>query len=132
MGKRKVTIEQEDEICALYVDGSETNTQIAERYGVDNSTISNIAKRNGLALKSPKRGKVVYKTCPHCRRTVKEEEAKFCCFCGANIQTELETIIEKQQKLARCVLHLSENMRDEAHAIITETINYLKRQKGVK
>ena len=52
MSKRKFTDEQEQEICRRYAAGESTK-QLGAAYGVADTTIGNILKRRGIAMRTP-------------------------------------------------------------------------------
>jgi Mor family transcriptional regulator len=50
---RKITVEQHAEICQQYLAG-DSSTTLAKRYGVCDSTISNVLRRNGVTTRTAK------------------------------------------------------------------------------
>ena len=128
-----LTTEERSEITRLYIERHKV-ADIADAYGIDKSEVSRIAVENGASPRKPnyfgtgrkavKQSK--NKVCPNCKKTVSVAGAKFCCFCGADIRTKREILVEKQKRLLQYMTLLPEAVRDECRDTILATIEELK------
>ena len=131
----KLTNEQKHEIKQLYDDHKNKVADIAKAYRIEKAEVARIAVELGA---SPRRQSTFgvtrgvqsgqpQKKCPNCKRAAPIDAAKYCCFCGADIRTPSEKLIEKQQKLLQHFAFIPQAVRDESRDIILETIEYLKK-----
>jgi tRNA(Ile2) C34 agmatinyltransferase TiaS len=129
-----LTIEQKKAIYEDYKDRSKTVEEIAKKYGIGNTAVSHIAvgemgaeprmpKRYGMKVK---RYSATARACPKCRKSIDVKGAKFCCFCGADIRTNKELLIERIENAMPDILHLPFNMRDGAQQLFVDIIKELK------
>ena len=127
---KKLTFEQKKEIAALYADKSTTVEEIATAYNISQSYASKIAVEMGCErrIKKGKYRNNDVKKCPKCHRTLELIGARFCLFCGTDIRTETDILIERATWLWQIVGIVGENDRDKARDIINELINHLKKE----
>lgn len=130
-----LTHEQKQEIKQLYDDRKNKVADIAEAFRIEKGVVARIAVELGATPRRPKTYGVSrdgqsgqsQKKCPNCKRAAPIDAAKYCCFCGADIRTPSEKLIEKQQKLLQHFAFIPQAVRDESRDIILETIEYLKK-----
>lgn len=113
-----------------YNDHSKPTREIAEKYGIDRTTLARIAVEMGATPRRPnaygKRGGGKNTVCPKCHKTIDVKGARFCCFCGSDIRTEKEILCEKIEKVISYVRFLPENMRDETRDVMLAAIKEIK------
>lgn len=130
-----LTQEQKKAICEDYKNPALTLAQIAEKHGIRRTSISNIAvefgaePRRAARYGQPKEKRKRVKTarvCPKCRKTIDVKGASFCCFCGQDIRTSKELLIERAKRAMPNVMHLPENMRDDMQRLLMDIIKELE------
>lgn len=126
---RKFSDEQVGQILIDYSDTSQSVTSIAQKYGTSTSHISHIVKAHGGELRVPKHsfGKVI--KCGKCYRKIEVKGAKFCPYCGADIRSEKDLILEKTNKLFSILGLLPESQRDPAQKIIRDICAYINKEE---
>lgn len=116
------------QILADYQNHDIKAKDIEKKYHIDTRTLVGVVTGAGLPLRRPKlagkRGGA--KVCPKCRRKVEQKGAKYCCFCGSDLRSPQELLIEKQEELLTHFDALPSTSRDVSREIILETINFLK------
>ena len=113
-------------IYEAYINGDKVK-DIAERFGVTHSYISQVAKAMGAPARKgmpPRGGK---KTCPKCRRKIEVKDAKFCYFCGADIRSARDILIERVRKASELISFLPAHAQDELRDVICDVIAELKK-----
>ena len=121
-------------INSILLDYQNPNIKMADilnKYNVGWGTVYNLIKKynvpnrrpNGTASKMTKK-----KKCQNCKRTVQIKEARFCPYCGADLRSEKDFLIEKTEDLFGMCMFLPENQRDNAQKIIKEICDYLKKE----
>ena len=92
--------------------------------------LTNIALQMGAEPRRPKawgkRNSNKNHICPKCRKTVEIKGARFCPFCGTDIRSKNEILIEKLQRVIGFLPLLPENDAEEARIILVETMETLK------
>lgn len=111
-------------IYEAYVNGEKVK-DIAERFGVAATYVSKKAKQMGATPRNKPRTKAG-KHCPKCRKQIDVKGAKYCCFCGADIRSEQEILIERIYKALEVVGWLPQNARDETQKTLLDVIEVLK------
>lgn len=127
----KLTLEEKKEIMELYADRSNKAHDIAKAYGLDPRGLADIVIEMGGQTRRPrtKQGaRKKNKKCPKCHRVIELSGARFCPYCGNDIRTETEILIERATWLWQIVGIVGENDRDKARDIINELINHLKKE----
>ena len=129
-----LTIEQKKEIYEEYQDRSKTLKEIAEKYGIGTTIVSHIAvdemgaePRLARSYNVKRKRPVEYKRiCPECHRVVEVKGAKFCCFCGTDMRSKKELLIERIEGAMPNILHLPSSMRDGMQTLFIDIIKELK------
>jgi len=60
------------------------------------------------------------RTCPKCRKTVDVKGARFCCFCGADIRSNKELLIERIHNAMSVLMLLPNSHRDEIQRLFLD------------
>lgn len=120
-------------ICEDYANRNIGTREICEKHGITGHTLTRVIIDNGLTPRRPgrigeKHGKQSGRKCPKCRKMIDIKGARYCPFCAADMRTESELLIERQNKLFSIVQLLPTNARDEVQETILKTIEYLKKQ----
>jgi hypothetical protein len=131
MNKPHTTREEINHIVEAYKSGMKIK-DIAENTGKARQTILNILDREGVR---PIMGKDALSTltkvsdviCPNCRAKGHYKGAKFCYKCGADVRTESDILRERLGKLVGDFSFLPESIRDNAYAVVQDTIDYLRK-----
>lgn len=125
-----MTEETKREILRDYNDPKNTVKSISEKYGIARAAVAKIAVELGA---SPRREKlygkrrgVKSKICPKCKRVVDVKGARFCYHCGADVRSEKEILVERNEQLLKIVTYLPANTRDEFRDVIIANIEALK------
>ena len=123
-----MTQEQKQAILEAYQNRENTVKQIAEKYKTNRKTITQIVIEQGGEPRRPnalgKRGKA--KKCPKCRKKIEVKGAIYCCFCGADIRSKRDLLIERIEKAFGIIKFLPDNERDNVQQLFIDTINELK------
>lgn len=85
---------------------------IGVKYGVSHSSASRIAIAMGASPRRARVSKEHTKTCPKCRKHIDVKGAKFCCFCGADIRSSKEILIERISSSMTKLKYLPGDARD--------------------
>lgn len=126
---RKFSDEQVRQILIDYSDTSQSVTSIAQKYGTSPSHISHIVKSHGGELRMPKHSYSKVIKCGKCYRKIEIKGAKFCPYCGADIRSEKDLILEKTNKLFSILGLLPESQRDPAQKIIRDICAYINKEE---
>lgn len=128
MNSRYTSQEQINEIVEAYKGGMKID-DIAESIGKSGQSIRNILDRAGVRKIERKTSKtnVSEVICPNCRAKGHYKGAKFCYKCGADIRTEADILRERLGKLVGDFQFLPDSIRDNAYAVVQDTIDYLRK-----
>lgn len=128
MNKARITKEEIDTIIDAYKSGMSIS-EIVELTGRARQSILNILDKEGVRDIVPRgvKAKVSEVKCPNCRATGHYKGAKFCYKCGADIRTEADILRERLGKLVSDFVYLPDSIRDNAYAVVQETIDYLRK-----
>lgn len=128
-----ITQEQKNSIYEDYKDRSKTVREIAAKHGIAHINVTRIAVEMGaeprLAKSYGKKKKAQRPTervCPKCRKAIDVKGARFCPFCGSDIRSNKELLIERIENALPMISHLSVNMRDDAQKLFADIIKELK------
>lgn len=128
-----MTEQTKREICELYADKSVKAGDIAKMYKIGGGDLVRIITEQGLQPRRPsrivKRTKDENKKCPQCKKRVDLKGARFCPYCGADIRSEREIVIERLESLFGLFALLPANVCDKAQQTILQTVEYLKKEK---
>lgn len=90
--------------------------------------IAQIAVEMGEKARRPKawgKRNANNRNCPRCGKKTEIKGARYCCFCGADIRSKRDILIEKLQNVVGFTPHLPDNMCEEAQATLLEAIKVL-------
>lgn len=128
-----MTEQTKKEICELYADKNVKACDIVKTYKISGSDLIRIITERGLQPRRPsrigKRTKDGNKKCPKCKKRVDLKGARFCPYCGADIRSEREIVIERLESLFGLFALLPANVCDKAQQTILQTIGFLKKEK---
>ena len=124
-----LTPQQRKEIYDLYADDSVGVKEIAETYSIDPSTVCRVAVQEGATLRNPKIGECRtghrkkssnIRKCKACGKNVDIAGAKFCPYCGNDIRSPKELLIQRMNAFAPKIKYLPENCRDELQNLLMD------------
>jgi hypothetical protein len=64
--------------------------------------------------------------CPKCKKSIDVKGAKFCCFCGSDIRSNKERLIERVEFAFADIQHMPQAARDNMQQLFIAIINELK------
>ena len=122
--------ETKKKIYEAYIDPTNRVEDIAREFGLrSGSNISQIALAMGAELRRPKRARGSNRLCPKCRKSVEVKGAKFCPYCGTDIRSERDILIERIDRARECISLLPENARDEVQKLFVDIVAELNNKK---
>ena len=74
-----------------------------------------------------KQGDKKNKTCPNCKKTIEVKGARFCCYCGTDIRSSKDILIEKNKHLLNLIVDLPINNRDLFRDVLLANIEELEK-----
>ena len=113
-------------IYEAYVAGEKTK-DIAERFEVSVPYVCRIAKGMGAGGRITKSARGGKKTCPKCHRKIEVKDAKFCYYCGSDIRSAKDILIERVRKVADLISFLPAHAQDELRDVICDVIAELQK-----
>lgn len=125
-----LTREHKMALCEDYKNPNITVDEIAKKYGTYRTNVAHIAVEMGAEPRHNVGQGGKGRVCPKCRKKIEVKGAKFCCYCGTDIRSAEELLIERVERACTVVLHLPENMRDEMQRLLLDVVATLK--KGVR
>lgn len=120
------TQEQINRVCELYESGTRVS-EIASIVGVEQSSVTKIAKRCGLSLRLPRNVQKVVK-CSYCGEKL-TKGFRFCPYCGKDVRSQEDILIESLKDLIGVISLLPENCRDTARDTINSAIAFIEDNK---
>lgn len=128
MKNKHASQEEVKYIIEAYKKGVKTQ-DIADSLGRSRQTIINILDREGVRdiVSRKTAAKVSDVICPNCRAKGHYKGAKFCYKCGADVRTESDILRERLGKLVADFQYLPDSIRDNAYAVVQDTIDYLRK-----
>lgn len=120
------TDEQIKDILGLYQDKSVKLADICNKHHVSLGTLMNIVDENNIPRRQKLSKRIKTKKCGHCGAKVDLKGAKFCPFCGHNIMTESEQLIEELRDKISLLELLPSTERDDFRNVLLKAINYIK------
>lgn len=121
MSKRTFTEEEKTAIINDYTSGNGTK-EILSKYHLTSHTLYALLYENHVPRR---RGQSTTKKCGHCGAKVELRNAKFCPFCGHNIMTESEQLIEELRDKISLLELLPSTERDDFRNVLLKAINYI-------
>lgn len=125
----KAKTERNQAIYEAYVSGEKVG-DIAERFGMQATNVSAIAKRMGAEPRNKTAPRTKRRVCPKCHKKVDVAEARFCYHCGTDIRSATEHLIARIENVMNVISFLPESARDEMRGVLCDVIKELK--KGEK
>lgn len=123
MGKSVYSKEQIQKCIDLYKSGMLVE-KISKETGIEKSSISYIAKREGLQLRRKRNSTLL--VCHNCKSKVEIKGAKFCPFCGNDVRNENEVLIDELRHCLCLIQNLPCGDEDTARKTIFKVIDKLK------
>lgn len=123
MKRRTFTEEERTAIINDYTSGNMTFKDIIAKYHMTSNTLNVFLDENHVPRK---RKQNITKKCGHCGAKVELRNAKFCPFCGHNIMTESEQLIEELRDKISLLELLPSTERDDFRNVLLKAINYIK------
>lgn len=123
--------ERHSKIYEEYLNPDNRVEDIAKRYNITTSYVTQVATRLGAEPRRPRGPRGGNKQCPKCRKKIQVKGAKFCCFCGADIRSSKDILIERIDKARTVVSLLPESARDEVMKLFTDMVTELKKESKV-
>jgi hypothetical protein len=122
-----MTQEKKAEIAKMYSDKSNKTQDIAKLYGISRGKLSAIVKEFGIPpRRKPNNSKI--KRCPQCHSGVNVTGALFCPYCGSDIRTEDEKLIDRVVWLLSIIHKVGINDRDEAKDVLSDVLKKLREE----
>lgn len=131
-GVKKLTVEQKEEVVALYAQGYKTR-DIAQTFGIDQADVSHLANNAGFrrnpefTRERRKKGsqKKDWRKCAHCGHQ-NPSVARFCMHCGGDVRDEAQVLIEQVEALRAMTALLPDSVQGEADEITRMVLKYLR------
>lgn len=127
-----ITKEMESEILRDYNDRNITMRELENKYHIHRAEIAWFAVEHGANPRRPqmygkKLGKRTKATiCPKCKKSIDVKGAKFCCFCGEDMRSAKDLLIERINKAMNLIAVFPSSARDEMQQLFIDTIKELE------
>ena len=127
---RKIVFTEEitKEILSKYQNKEIFVGDICAEYGISSGVLARIIRENNVPFRREPRTRSTKKVCYWCKQTVVLAGAKYCPYCGRNIQTEGEIIIDKLTGLFSYGEHLPTSVREEYRITLNEAIEHIRKE----
>jgi len=127
-----MTNETKKEIAALYADKTNKVHDIADAYHITTAQVAKIAIEMGLPPRRPKAMKEnKSRKCPKCHSVIDLKGVKFCPFCGTDMRTERDILIEKLSIAQGVIIRgLPAGDRDDVRDTLNAVVKYLRGLKN--
>ena len=124
LGKRK-------EIIAMYSDKSIPVSEILETYHISRPVLTRILKEEAVPFRLPKaagkRSNVKLDCCPICHKSLMAKDARFCCWCGSDVRSEGDKLLDKLAELWTYIYPcIDYETKEEAKKIFNDVTTYIK------
>ena len=133
---RKIVFTEEHtkDIIEKYQNKAIRVDDILSEYGISSSVLAKIIRENNIPFRRENlcnpRKRSTKKVCHWCKQAVNIPGAKYCPYCGRNIQTEGEIIIDKLTGLFPYGEHIPVNSREEYRLTLNKAIEYIKQEEN--
>jgi hypothetical protein len=127
----RFTQEERQAIFEAYNGRKKTLENIAKEFGTNRGSVVRIATQMGAVLRRPRKNQNEVKngkTCPKCHKTIDIKGALYCCFCGADIRSEKELLIDRINGAMRKTLLCPEAIRDEMQRLFVDIKTELSKE----
>lgn len=122
-----MTQETKAEIAKMYSDKSNKTRDIIKQYGISYNRLSAIAEEFGIPpRRKPTNSKI--KRCPQCHSGVSVTGALFCPYCGSDIRTEDEKLIDRVVWLLSIIHKVGINDQDKAKCVLSDVLKRLRKE----
>lgn len=122
-----MTQETKAEIAEMYSDKSNKVQDIAKQYGISYSRLLAIIKEFGIPpRRKPTNSKI--KRCPQCHSGINVTGALFCPYCGSDIRTEDEKLIDRVVWLLSIIHKVGINDQDKAKCVLSDVLKKLRKE----
>lgn len=130
MGRESIFTEAERQaIFEAYNTRGKSLESIAKEFGSNRGTIYRIAVQMGAERRKPRKDNIkIGKTCPKCHKTIEVKGALFCCFCGADIRSNRELLIDRINGAMRKTILCPEAIRDEMQRLFVDIKTELSKE----
>lgn len=126
-----ITEEKRKQIAEDYANRNLGTVYLSKKWGMTAAKILKIAEAEGVEprMKKKRVSSRSGKTCNKCHKVIEVKGARFCPYCGTDIRSENELLIEKLEKVIGLTVLLSDNDAEEARKVIGEAISFIKAKK---
>ena len=122
-----MTQETKAEIAEMYSDRNNKTRDIVKQYGISYSRLSAIAKEFGIPpRRKPNNSRI--KRCPQCHSGVSVTGALFCPYCGSDIRTEDEKLIDRVVWLLSIIHKVGIKDQDKAKCVLSDVLEKLRKE----
>ena len=127
-----LTQDQKRAIFEEYKDRRNKVEDIAYKFGIARGEVTRVAVEMGAQPRLKTYGKKHGTTgndkriCPKCKRGIDIKGAKFCCFCGSDMRTNKERLIERIEFAFADIQFMPQSARDNMQQLFIAIINELK------
>ena len=118
--KPNYTAEQKKYVLELYEQGVPV-IDIHKSVGIATSTITAWVKSSGVALRHPKKSNDTKRTRCSCGELI-EPKFRFCPFCGKDVRSKEDILIEKLNDVLGAITLLPTGERDKSRDTINEAV----------
>lgn len=109
-----------------YKNGMKTK-DIIEKYNTCAGTLNKIVRASGVPMRVNRSTPAKKaKHCSNCRKKVDVKGAAFCPYCGSDIRSDKELLVERVDKLIDYNPFIPAHVRDEYIEVLNKTVNILK------
>lgn len=129
MGVSKFTQEERQAIFEAYKDRNKTLENIAKEFEINRGAVVRIAVAMGAELRRPRKNSIATgKLCPKCHKHIDIKGTLYCCFCGADIRSEKELLIDRINSVMRKTVLCPEAIRDELQRLFVDIKTELSKE----
>lgn len=132
MRKIEFPLGKKKEIIAMYSDKSIPVSEILETYHISRAVLSRILKEEAVPFRlqkaAGKRTNVKLDSCPVCHKSLVAKDARFCCWCGSDVRSEGDKLLDKLAELWAVIYpnFINYDEKEEAKKIFNDVTTYIK------
>ena len=124
MSTKNYTTEERNNVLEMYKQGIPV-IEIHKQVGLATSTITAWVRSSGMNLRHPKKAVDIKKTRCSCGELI-EPKFRFCPFCGKDVRSKEDILIEKLSDTLGAITLLPVGERDKTRDTINEAIAYIR------